>query len=569
MREDEEEQKARQKMHPWKRPAPWWLMVLALSNSVVQSGTAGVQIELFTNLACRRLQRPESMQESIALIDTYSLSQNNLSDLSPSFNIVDNHQILRAAFLVPESAITPCSSDPTAQAEVAKLSAVIATLAGLTSLATAAWWGSFSDRHGRTRVMGISAIGNTITSLSLVFVALYAERIPGGYWSPMIINAIISGVLGGGASSFAAPRAYLVDITTPENRSRTFSIVLGLALVGVAIGPILGSFVLRVTNHNILSVLYMATALTLIQTFFIWFVLPESLTVAQKRRASTRYKESPRSVDGRPRTCLTQLKYTFLEPLAVLFPERGSSGERRDWNLLMLATADGLMLLAATSTLGQFLYAISTFQWDAEYLGYCLSSIGFARATYLVLILPPVIEFAKNRRKNASAPSVSSESQPLLPDQDSTSRPSQRKAHESVFDLALARFSILVNTITFAILPFAPTGAIFILFISLGSFGSGLSPAVSSLAMELYTQKVVKDGRPVEAGKLYGAMSVVQAVFESVLGPPLYGLVYTATAATYPRAVFFVALGNAFVALTLLGFVRLPSDRIDDRADMT
>jgi len=267
---------------------------------------------------------------------------------------------------------------------------------------------------------------------------------------------------------------------------------------------------------------------------------------------------------------LTQLKYIFLKPLAVLFPERGSSGERRDWNLLILATAEGLILLAASSTVDQFLYAISTFQWDAENLGYCLSSIGFARATYLVLILPPVIKFAKNRRKkNASAPSVSSESQPLLPDEDSTSRPSQRKAHESVFNLALARFSILVQTITFAILPFAPTGAIFILFMSLGSFASGLSPAVSSLAMELYTRKVVKDGRPVEAGKLYGAMSGVQAVFESVLGPPLYGLVYTATAATYPRVVFFVALGNAFVALTLLGFVRLPSDRIHDRANMT
>lgn len=98
------------------------LMVLTPLNFVVQSGTAGVQIELFSNLACRRLQRPESLQESIALIDSYSLSQNNLSDLSQSFNIVDNHQILRAAFLDPESVITPCSSDLAVLAEVAKLS---------------------------------------------------------------------------------------------------------------------------------------------------------------------------------------------------------------------------------------------------------------------------------------------------------------------------------------------------------------------------------------------------------------------------------------------------------------
>lgn len=61
-------------------------------------------------------------------------------------------------------------------------------------------------------------------------------------------------------------------------------------------------------------------------------------------------------------------------------------------------------------------------------------------------------------------------------------------------------------------MPFAPTGFTFALFAMLGSLGSGFSPAVQSAALELYTRKFGKNGS-VESGKLFGAMSVLQAVW--------------------------------------------------------
>lgn len=79
-------------------------------------------------------------------------------------------------------------------------------------------------------------------------------------------------------------------------------------------------------------------------------------------------------------------------------------------------------------------------------------------------------------------------------------------------DLALARFSMLVDIATWAVLPFAPTGIIFILVIMVGALGAGLVPAINSVALEIYSRRVEKSGAIVESGKLFGALSVLQSV---------------------------------------------------------
>jgi len=301
-------------------------------------------------------------------------------------------------------------------------------------------------------------------------------------------------------------------------------------------------------------VFYLAAALGLIQAFFVWFVLPESRTTAKMQRASTTHRENPSQ--------WFQRLFFFLEPLAILLPEKISNPNsskvgRRDWNLTLLVLGYGLMLLASSSILDQFLYALITFQWDAAYLGYCQSSIGVTRAVFLTLILPFVIKFAKNKPTKAPNLHPNSEREPLLSDHNRSEQPTSPKP--SAFDLGLARFSILVDIAMYALLPFAPTGIVFILFITLGAFGGGLMPAINSVALELYSRKVGKNA-PVESGKLLGALSVVQAVFANVLGPPMYGSIYAATVATHPRTIFFVALGNSVVAFIILAFVRVTPD---------
>ncbi|KAJ7336337.1 major facilitator superfamily domain-containing protein [Mycena albidolilacea] len=543
--EDEEARQARAEMPFLKRPAPWWLMVLVPFGTTVLTSTVGAEVELQTNLVCR-IHPPESQP------DTYSVLPSTLPNFSSWLNATDSPQ----TFAAPN----PCSSDPGVLAALAKFTTVSIIITGVLTLASVGWWGSFSDRHGRSRTMGILVAGQVLSPLIVIFVAKYADVLPGGYWF-LLVEAIIKGVIGGTASEFAAGFAYLSDITPPEQRSATFSVVTGSVLAGFGVGPILGSVVVRQT-HNLLSVFYLSAALRIIRAAWFWF-LPESLTAAKMQRFWVKHKESTSS--------LFQRLFFFLEPLSVLLPEKISNPNspkvgRRDWNLTFLALSYGAILLAASSLIDQFFYALHTFQWDAEYVGYCVSSIGISRAIFLILVLPVVIKYAKNRRsKPPSAhpgPSSDSERTPLLSQSDhaepapGSPKPKPTPPAPAV-DLALARFSLLVDIAMYALLPFAPTGALFILFIALGSFGAGLAPAVNSVALELYTRKVAGKGGAVESGKLLGALNVVQAVFASVLGPLMYGSIYAATVHTHPRTIFFVALGNAVVAFLLLAFVRV------------
>jgi MFS family permease len=67
---------------------------------------------------------------------------------------------------------------------------------GILTFMTVAWWGSFSDRHGRSRTMGIIAFGQLLSLLIIIFVANYVELIPGGYWV-LLVEAMFTGAVGG------------------------------------------------------------------------------------------------------------------------------------------------------------------------------------------------------------------------------------------------------------------------------------------------------------------------------------------------------------------------------------
>ena len=64
-----------------------------------------------------------------------------------------------------------------------------------------------------------------------------------------------------------------------------------------------------------------------------------------------------------------------------------------------------------------------------------------------------------------------------------------------------------------------------------------------------------------ERNRLFGALSVVQALSSQIAGPSLFALVYMNTVATFPSAIFFVAVGLVAFACILLTFVRIPDHK--------
>ena len=56
-----------------------------------------------------------------------------------------------------------CVSDPEVQASAARLQTIMTTTMGLLSALTTGWWGRFSERHGRTKVLALSTLGLFLT----------------------------------------------------------------------------------------------------------------------------------------------------------------------------------------------------------------------------------------------------------------------------------------------------------------------------------------------------------------------------------------------------------------------
>lgn len=149
---------------------------------------------------------------------------------------------------------------------------------------------------------------------------------------------------------------------------------------------------------------------------------------------------------------------------------------------------------------------------------------------------------------------------------------------EIVFDLRLTRFQLFIDILCNVLVAISPSPnsshsftssssfgashaqALFVAASSLSSFGAGVVPTIQSLALCLLQARAAKTGDTVvEAGSLFGALAVVQAVGSMILGPVLFGLVYSVTVAQLPQAIFILAGSLLFVSLILVWLVRPPA----------
>jgi len=100
-----------------------------------------------------------------------------------------------------------------------------------------------------------------------------------------------------------------------------------------------------------------------------------------------------------------------------------------------------------------------------------------------------------------------------------------------------------------------PAGPVPFVFATLaGSLGTGHSPSLNSLALEL------ADGAAVESGKIFGALSVVNSVCMDMLGPVLFGGLYALTVGTFPSAILIAPFGIMSIALVCSLLIRLQKD---------
>src|SRR5438045_4739391 len=133
--------------------------------------------------------------------------------------------------------------------------------------------GAWSDRFGRRPVILISCFG---VAIDYVFMALA----PSLRW--LFVGRLISGIT---TSNVATAFAYVTDVTAPEKRAKPFGLISAAFGLGFVVGPAIGGYL---GNVNFGFPFWAASALSLANACYGYFVLPESLPPERRAKSAWR-----------------------------------------------------------------------------------------------------------------------------------------------------------------------------------------------------------------------------------------------------------------------------------------
>ena len=128
--------------------------------------------------------------------------------------------------------------------------------------------GNLSDKFGRRPVILFSLFGFALDYILLAFA-------PTITW--LFIGRIISGITG---ASITTATAYIADVSTPENRAKNFGMIGAAFGLGFIIGPVIGGLL---GQYGSRVPFYAAAILCLFNFLYGYFILPESLSVENRR----------------------------------------------------------------------------------------------------------------------------------------------------------------------------------------------------------------------------------------------------------------------------------------------
>lgn len=138
-------------------------------------------------------------------------------------------------------------------------------------LLSAPFWGRVSDRYGRRPAL---LIGLSAAAIAYVVFA-YANTI----WL-LLLSRVVQGA-GGGTTGVI--QAYVADAVEPEERAKALGWISAATNVGVALGPPVGSFALKLFHVHGPGLI--AAALCVLNIGFAWRFLSESRDMAEAKHS--------------------------------------------------------------------------------------------------------------------------------------------------------------------------------------------------------------------------------------------------------------------------------------------
>lgn len=137
------------------------------------------------------------------------------------------------------------------------------------------------------------------------------------------------------------------------SRSRTFSLFAGLLFSGIAVGPTIGSIIIRTTG-SLLSIFYITAAVHILYALLVTTIMPESLSLRRMLKSRRLYNEQIEEANRVPgkRGVWSAFKklFGFLSPLALFYQAPAVVDShplrrpKKDRNLLLVAIGFGFLV---------------------------------------------------------------------------------------------------------------------------------------------------------------------------------------------------------------------------------
>jgi MFS transporter, DHA1 family, tetracycline resistance protein len=154
------------------------------------------------------------------------------------------------------------------QADQAYWYGVVVFSFGLSNFLASPMLGALSDHFGRRPMLLLGFLG-----LGLSF---FVTALSTSIWG-LIAVRIVSGAM---QTNAAIANAYVADITPPEQRAKRFGLLGAMMGVGFIVGPVMGGLLGAI---KLQLQFLLAGGLAIVNFLYGYFVLPESLPVAQRK----------------------------------------------------------------------------------------------------------------------------------------------------------------------------------------------------------------------------------------------------------------------------------------------
>src|SRR6267143_2160909 len=165
----------------------------------------------------------------------------------------------------------------------------------LAQLLSAPIWGRFSDRVGRRPTLLIALSAAAIAYL--IF----------GFAHSLLVLFLSRLVQGAGGGTVGVIQAYVADSTDPKDRARALGWLSATTNLGVALGPVLGSFALALGKRDLMpgpatlqmgraAPGIMAAGLCVLNMIFAWRYLTESRDLSEQPQAGEILRTSSQAI---------------------------------------------------------------------------------------------------------------------------------------------------------------------------------------------------------------------------------------------------------------------------------